>query len=343
MGKASVSIGSFALAAAVSAFVCVIPCAAQEAPAITEVKTLLDSLPSGWKASYGAIDHRADSDTLTIKDLKLTAPGSIPLQIAIGMLETDRLDTKVLSSVIRREVINASALLAGEIRAEGVSAERAKDFSASVKQLTVTDVTMSSADTVEKALIAFKGGVYQPLADDAGTLYSDMGYDAPPLFDGGGSYGYGLKDGRIKLDDAWLEADKVGRFDLALDVIGHFPDYAAPDKSGKLSLLHLRYMDNSLVERIFTYLAKQDGKKPDAVRQESVAILAMTRLSLGTKSKKAADVLEKAIAFLREPESFDLSLRPKEPVSLDALGGEGLPDDPDKIIDMLGLKLKVNE
>lgn len=343
MRKTALSFGLSALVM-MSLSAVITPCTAEEAPAVTAIRTLLDSsLPSGWKASYGTIDYRADNDTVSIRNLRLTPIDSALPEISAEILEADHLDVDVLSAIASDTTIRASAPLADEIRVTGLKARQTRDFALSVRQLSASDVTMASPDMIESTRFTFREGTFRPLQKDIKDIYRDMGYTDLPVFDGGGNFRFSRDDGRIVLDNTWLSSDQVGRFDLVLDLIGYFPEQAARGRDTSLSSLRLRYQDASLVDRIFTYMARKNGKKPQATRQESVAFLAVTRLALGMKAQKAGDVLEKAITFLEKPESFDLSLNPKKPVSLNAFGEDGLPDNPDLIVDMLGLNLKVNE
>ena len=112
---------------------------------------------------------------------------------------------------------------------------------------------------------------------------------------------------------------------------------------GDLSIagVKLRFEDASLTKRLITFAAKMQG-----MDEATMVANAGAMLTLGLSQLKHPDFSAKTSAavnaFLKDPKSFTLTVKPPQPVQILQLMGLN-PNEPGKIIDMLGVSVSSND
>ncbi|MGE3830469.1 MAG: hypothetical protein AB7F76_05680 [Parvibaculaceae bacterium] len=112
---------------------------------------------------------------------------------------------------------------------------------------------------------------------------------------------------------------------------------------GDLSIagVKFRFEDASLTKRLITFAAKMQG-----MDEATMVANAGAMLTLGLSQLKHPDFAAKTSAavnaFLKDPKSFTLTIKPAQPVQVLQLMGVN-PAEPGKIIDLLGVSVSAND
>jgi len=176
-----------------------------------------------------------------------------------------------------------------------------------------------------------------------GRLVGDLGYkklEANMAVD----YKVDTKKKIFDLNEFSFEIEDAGALELegkiyGIDDVRQLAFVAMAPQMVKVGEMSLKYEDDSLVERIIKANAKQAGMDEDAYKEKLLQSLEQEIEKAKAKNEdEKADVLEEIYDFISDPEEFEVSIDPKEPITLGSISQ--LSDD--EIKDLLNIKISAD-
>ncbi|MDE1147552.1 MAG: hypothetical protein PW843_13200 [Azospirillaceae bacterium] len=150
-------------------------------------------------------------------------------------------------------------------------------------------------------------------------------------------YKWDFKDSAVTLERSTLTVDELGEVELDGQVHGTEPnqDLKTLFQNAQLDKAQLRYVDRSLVERSLRFAGSQQGKTPDAMRDQAVMAIQVGGLALSASPRGAA-LVKALVETVRAPGTLVITANPTSPVALAPLFSGTAPD-PSALVDALGL------
>jgi hypothetical protein len=175
------------------------------------------------------------------------------------------------------------------------------------------------------------------------------------------------RDGRLILDRYDTSIADAGTIGMTLDISGYTPQFiqALRDVQAKMTTadgqdqsaqnmamlglmqqinLHgatIRFDDDSLTDKVLSFVAAQQGAQPGDIKNQAKAVLPFALAQVGDPELTAA-VSEAVNAYLDNPESLEISVEPENPIPF-ALVAAGAMTAPQALPKQLGFGIAANE
>lgn len=174
--------------------------------------------------------------------------------------------------------------------------------------------------------------------------------------------------GEIDVREYALSLDEIGRFSISFAITGYTlelieamadaqkkafenPDQEAAQKAAGIAMLglmqqldfvsaSLSFEDYSLTERLLDYFGSRQGLSGDQLSQSLKAMIPLTAGQLGVPALQK-QIAAAANAYLDNPGSLTLSVRPSEPLPFPMIMGAGMGD-PRSLVDLLNVEVEAN-
>jgi hypothetical protein len=252
------------------------------------------------------------------------------ISFAGGTLAGDSKGTIDAATVTDAVVLDAS-LLKGGMPGEGILFRTAE-----VKGIQVYRQAEPGSISIDRIELE-SGNVVDNLAQDSKGRVENVTL-SPDLFPAGAITPASIGYDNLALDVSWDSSRDVSAKTITIrdftvqvhdggaltikGVMGNLPDPRVLDDAGAASKasktevhqLTLRYLDNSLADRVLDALAKQQGLTREAYIQQLSAALPFLLLTLNNPAFQQ-EVTDAVQGFLKDPHSLTISLDPDAPVS----------------------------
>lgn len=160
------------------------------------------------------------------------------------------------------------------------------------------------------------------------------------------NYSFDEDENSIDIDNVSFEIEDAGElsFDSKFEGINSLQNFSmqlmmAP-QSIKIAKYSLKYKDDSLANRLIKFNAQ---KKHLSVEEFKESVLSQLSQSLqkaeDQENKYEITMLEEVIDFFKDPDSFEISISPKEAISLGELQRV---NNPDKFLEKINLDISAN-
>lgn len=236
---------------------------------------------------------------------------------------------------------------------------------------TLDNMTVEVSPPEDGAPLVFSGGAESFTADLAATddekareVLTRLGYETVSgTMSVEGSWA--PDSGRLTLGSLDFVVEDAGTLTLGFTINGYTPEFAealrqisdemasGSDQSSQglailglmqqleLEGLEISFEDNSLTERVLAYAAEDQGTTPEAVADQTKAVLPFL-MAQADAPELTQMVSEAASEFLDDPQSLTIEAAPAEPVPFATLLATGMTS-LDALAERIGLTVTANE
>lgn len=344
-----------------------------------QVDQAIAALPTEMRASYQTLDYSLFTGKLVIGGLEMTVQEGDDIlttkmaSVTLRGLSKERVD-EVRGTGLSLEDggqtlrMDAEELTGEKLEApEGLLAGMATPTALNLKRLALSGVAVALGEEkvnlreivladyaqTAKVPLSMTLGIHgmliepQSLPDqDARDGLAKLGYDKLSLnFDL--SYAHVPETKRLSIKQASISGDGIGQLSVAMNLGGIDPtgleDPAlalAAAQMATLESLELRYDDASLAGRVLKLAATEAEMEESQFKAMLLAQLA----EAGAQAPAVPltkEVVDSATAFLTNPKSLSLHMKPAQPVPLFQLMG-GAQEDPYALAQAMGLSVSAN-
>lgn len=344
------------------------------------VDKAIADLPKEMKASYGDVRYSLFTGKLVITGLEMVAEDgddtvSTRIQALtmsdvgkdhIGRVQGTALILEVPDGSMRAEVETFTG--EGLTAPDGIMAGMGgpPPTALSVKNLTLSNVTVDAEGEKVKVReiaiadfaqannmpLSLSFGIHGLLIDpksmpdaDAREGLEKLGYDTLSL-DMELSYAHNPDTKRLSVKRVAVGGENIGRLALSFD-LGNVDAAAIADpvsalaaaQTATLEQMELRYDDSSLAGRLLKAAATEAGVGEAELKSSLLSQVAFSSAQ-APDVPLTKDVMDSAIAFINNPQSLSLRMRPARPLPLGQL--MALSQDPTVLAQVLGMSVTAN-
>lgn len=239
-------------------------------------------------------------------------------------------------------------------------------------------VTLASAETgadIDASPVTFAGSITDLVTDltvaadkapDLQAWIEGTGYDVITIdYESDGTWD--LEDGTLDAATNRLTLEGMGEFDMTLNLAGMTPAFLeavqeaseqlqsgeqAAQQAGQMQVLGLlsqlsfgeltlAYRDGGMADKLLDYYATVEGTTREQLVTDTLAVLPLALGQLGAPELQA-QITEAATAFLNDPQSMVVSLKPDAPVPAPVLMGAAASS-PAQLFEALNATVTSNE